>query len=494
MKRTCFCLFLFLTLTLSLRGQVRFSKYYDYNKYTDLASNVITLGDSGYFTVSKSTDFTQEDTLNSVVTTVCFIRTDIYGDTLWTKAYRKKGYFLRGTSIIRTSFGFLYAGDETDLVTYKQDNIGSTIIIWALNETGDTLYTKNYNITVGDEIVTDLLPTADNGYAVYGQTCTQTGNSCDYFLMKLDSASDRQWTKTYTQASTSFENPASFLQDSLGNYYLLGQSTISGIMKCLLIKTDKNGTMLWKRVYSDHPRQSGSGITSLHDGNLLLTGGFNTNISGTGSSIANIIKIDTAGSKLWEKVYGQKQENFYGAVEESNGDFTLVGINTIADTSKSRPCGWLMRVNSSGDSLFQRIYNVHPVWSEILYSIKKTADGYIMVGTSVNPADASTKVDTWLLKVDNWGCLEEGCQNTGIAYENHYTQVVVYPNPATNVLNTATSLKLATYNIFNHYGVLVSSGALTDHSISVADLVPGLYIIRFIGANNTISSAKFVKD
>lgn len=494
MKRTCFCLFLFLILTLSLRGQVRFSKYYDYNKYTDLATDVVPLGDSGYFTVSQSIDHTQEDTLNSVVSSLCFIRIDINGDTLWTRPYRKKGYFITGTYIVKTSFGYLFSGSQVDLVAKKENNIRENIIVWALNEEGDTLYTRNYSLSIGADIPMRIISTYDSGYAVYGQTCTQTGNNCDYFLMKLDSLGNRQWTKTYTQTSTSFENPASFLQDSLGNYYLLGQSTISGIMKCLLIKTDKNGMMLWKRVYSDHPRQSSSGITSLRDGNLLLTGGFNTNISGTGSSIANIIKIDTAGSKLWEKVYGQKQENFYGAVEESNGDLTLVGINTIADTSKSRPCGWLMRVSSSGDSLFQRIYNLHPIWQEILYSINKTADGYIMVGTSNNPANASTKVDAWLLKVDNWGCLEEGCQNTGIAYENHYTPIAVYPNPATNTLNLATSLKLATYHIFNHFGVSVRSGLITDNTISVADLAPGLYVIRFTGADNSVSSAKFIKE
>lgn len=494
MKRTCFCLLLFLFLTLSLRGQVRFSKYYDYNHFSDIATDALILGDSGYFSVSQSTDFTQEDTLNSVVSSLCFIRVNIDGDTLWTKPYRKKGYFITGTRIIKTPFGYLFTGSGVDIVAKKENNIGSNVIIWALNNNGDTLYTINYSISTGNETPTQIIATNDGDYAVYGQSCNQAGSNCDYFLMKLDSLGNRKWTKTYTQTSVSFENPGGCIQDQQGNHYLFGQSTISGIMKWFLVKTDVQGTILWKKVYNNHPRQAGLGIITLKDGNILLTGGFNSNVSGTGVSKANVMKIDTAGNTIWEKIFGTKGENLYDAIEEDNGDLTLVGVNTTADTSKSNPTGWFLRLNNTGDSLFQRVYNVHPVWPEILYSIKKTSDGYIMVGSSNNPADASTKVDAWLLKVDNWGCLEEGCQNTGIAYENHYTQVVVYPNPATNMLNIATSLKLATYNIFNHYGVLVSSGVLTDHSISVADLVPGLYIVQFVGANNTISSAKFLKD
>jgi hypothetical protein len=297
MKRTCFCLLLFLILSTSLRGQVRFSKYYDYNHFTDLAADVVVLGDSGFFTVSKSVDLTQIDTLTYAITTLCFIRTDQHGDTVYTRPYRKKGYSINGTQLIKTSFGYLFAGHEFDLPAHKQDNIGSNIIIWALNNHGDTLYTRNYSITIGDETPTRVIATNDGGYAIYGQSCNQAGSNCDYFLMKLDSLGNRQWTKTYAQSSVSFENPTSFLQDAEGNFYLFGYSTVSGIMKWLLAKVDPQGNVLWKRVYNEYPRQAGSGIIKLNDGNILLIGGNNSETSGTGNGKGCIMKIDTSGNK-----------------------------------------------------------------------------------------------------------------------------------------------------------------------------------------------------
>ena len=75
-------------------------------------------------------------------------------------------------------------------------------------------------------------------------------------------------------------------------------------------------------------------------------------------------------------------------------------------------------------------------------------------------------------------------------------KVVLYPNPATNVLTISReSTSNATVEVYSNNGVIVNSFEMNEaiKEISVSDLNSGIYFIRII-ENETISIQKFIKQ
>lgn len=496
MKRSCLILILLIYTFSNVQGQIRFSKFYDYKHTANLISDVVVLGDTGYFTVSQCVDLKVIDTLNFVKTHLYFIRTNEYGDTLFTKAYHRPRFNNKGADLLKTPWGYLLAGEEFDLKKYKENNIGSHVKVWKIKNNGDTLSTHNYDIQVGNEFSMRVIATLDGGYAIFGQTCNQiqSGKKCNYFLMKLDSNGNKQWHQIYKQSSTSFEYPNSVIQLPDGTFYLFGQSTLNSIMKWFLVKTDSTGKFLWQKTYNEFPRQAGIAITQFGN-KIILAGSYATNADGTGTSKGCTMMIDTSGNKIWNKSIGGKDNcGFTSIVIYDSNNIKLAGYNTNYD-SLGRGQGWLFAINQNGDSLYQRIYNPNIIWSEQIYNIFKTSDGFLMSGYGVDPNDTIVNQDAWLLKVDSFGCLTPGCQLVGINnIPFSREEIKIYPNPAKDKIQFVHSDKILSYRIADYTGKLLMAGNYLENGIYVEQLPSGIFIVQVMLENKTQAFGKLVVE
>ena len=485
MIRIWFIFFLLFFSYLQAISQIRFNKLYDYNSFANYVTDVIVVKAGGYLMVSPSFNPFQNDTLGYSITTLNFIRTDINGDTLWTKQYRKKGYYLLGSNILETDSGFLFMGSETDL----KNGTKSYLIQWKLNFMGDTIATKQMNILPGNDYAMEIIKTIDNGYAVIGQACHLV-NNCDYYLLKLDSLGNKQWHQTYAQTATTFEYPESLIQMADGSFYLFGTSAISGIGVQFLVKTDSNGQKKWQKKYNNFPQQGGLSILAIDSINLLCIGAYeNTNINRITKGM--LIKIDTSGTQIWIKSYGDSTScQFANGTKDINGNVGLTGLMTNFDTLGTY-CGCLLKINSAGDSLFQRAYNFGPSFPEALYSIKSTNDWYIMAGYSL----AGITQDACLVKVDTFGCLIPGCQTVGIPnIRFNIDPVNIFPNPANEYLNLSHSEKIVSYRMADMLGRIVMESRFLEEPIDIKELKTGAYIIQVMLSNGSQGFGRFVKE
>ncbi len=497
MKRICLSILLYVFAFLNVQGQIRFSKFYDYNHTANLIADAAVIGDTGYFVVSECVDLNEIDTLNYVKTYLYFIRTNQFGDTLFTKVYHKPRFNIDGTRLVKTPWGFMLAAKEFDLKKYKENNIGSYIKIWKIAHNGDTISTHNYDIQMGNDYSVKIISTLDGGYAVFGQTCNQiqSGKKCNYFLMKLDSSGNKQWHQIYKQTSTSFENPNSVIQLSDGTFYMFGQSTLNGIMKWFLVKTDSIGNLLWQKTYNEYPRQAGMDIIQVEYNKILLVGGYNSMQNGSGFSSACIMLIDTIGNKIWSKSYNGtplNDKNFTCVLKRQN-QLIIAGTNSIYDSSHNNQ-GWLLAINSSGDSLFQRLYNPVSIWPETIYGIKQTNEGFLMSGFGITKIDSINSQDAWLLKVDSFGCLTPGCQLVGINnIPFNREEIKIYPNPAKDKIQFEHSAKILSYRIADYTGKLILADNYSG-SISVEQLPSGAYIVQVLLENKSQAFGKLMVE
>lgn len=495
MKRICLLITLFIYTFSNVHGQIRFSKFYDYRHTANLISDVVVLGDTGYFTVSQCIDLEQRDTLNYAKTYLYFIKTNQLGDTVSTKLYHKPRFNIKGTDLLKANWGYLLAGEEFDLKKYTEEALGAYVRLWKIDELGDTISTQKYDIQNGDDLSVRIIPTNDKGFAVFGQTCNQiqSGKKCNYFLMKLDSNGNKQWHQIYKQSNTSFENPNSLIQLPDGTFYLFGQSTESSIMKWFLVKTDSVGNLTWKKTYNEYPRQAGLSL-DYSNNKIILVGTYNTMLDGSGISKGCIMFVDTSGNKILNKSYAESNNSEFTSVIYSSNKYFLCGANAHPDPN-NRTQGWLLMIDSNADFIYQRLYNPNITWTEQVYNISKTSDGFLLSGYGFNPNDSVNTQDAWLLKVDSFGCLTPGCQFVGI--ENipfSREEIKIYPNAARDKIQFEHSGKILSYRIADYSGKLLMAGNYLEYGINVEQLPSGIYVVQVLLEGKVQAFGKLLKE
>lgn len=72
---------------------------------------------------------------------------------------------------------------------------------------------------------------------------------------------------------------------------------------------------------------------------------------------------------------------------------------------------------------------------------------------------------------------------------NSKSKIVLYPNPAKEVVQLKSELELTDYKIYNNNGILVQNATLNSNEINISKLSSGVYTICFDGVSKT-----FIKE
>lgn len=73
------------------------------------------------------------------------------------------------------------------------------------------------------------------------------------------------------------------------------------------------------------------------------------------------------------------------------------------------------------------------------------------------------------------------------------TDIMIYPNPVSTVLNVKNISKKANYKIYTAAGQLISDGLILNNKIDVSRLINGLYVIELVDGDKTVQK-KFIKE
>jgi len=73
------------------------------------------------------------------------------------------------------------------------------------------------------------------------------------------------------------------------------------------------------------------------------------------------------------------------------------------------------------------------------------------------------------------------------------TDIMIYPNPVSTILNVKNISKKANYKIYSAAGQLVSDGLILNNKIDVTRLINGLYVIELVDGDKTVQK-KFIKE
>ena len=135
---------------------------------SDLAYSVLQTSDSGYVVAGYTNSF------GAGGFDVFLIRTDTYGDAVWTQTYGTSSNEIGRAIDLTHDSGFVIAGDDSDVLIIKTDSLGNEQ--WTKRVGGVEL-----------EYGWSVQQTADKGYIVAGATESYGAGGSDVYLVRLAS-------------------------------------------------------------------------------------------------------------------------------------------------------------------------------------------------------------------------------------------------------------------------------------------------------------------
>lgn len=246
----------------------------------DSPRKMVSTKDSGYAIIGR----TESYGIGS--SSVYFVKIDSVGNQQFYQAYGGSGLNW-GMSIQQTvDGGYIIAGKTTSFNAQGQD-----FYLIKTDINGDTTWTKYWGGS-GDDWLNDIQQTVDGGYLLSG-TYNYIGTTGDAYIAKTDVNGTIQWSKTYGATGDDFINHE--IISSTGGYVFVGATTSygSGNYDLYLLKTDANGDTLWTKKYGGTGVDAGHSLKQTPDGGYVIVG--QTNSKGNGSNDVYLIKTNSSG-------------------------------------------------------------------------------------------------------------------------------------------------------------------------------------------------------
>ncbi len=352
----------------------------------DSAYIVSHTSDDGYIVAGyvNSTDDMSNENGHMVI-----MKLNSDGTVAWDKIYEgdgeesahyieevETGYIVSGTT---TSFGSAY----TDIWILKLAHDGS--VEWETRYGGQ----KGEN---GYKI----LPTADGGYIIGGDTLSYGAGNGDLWLIKINSTGSIEWQKVYGGSSYDyFEN---LITTSDGGYLLMGitQSFGAGGYDIWLLKIDSSGNITWQKTYGSSEYDYGKAIIETSDGYIVLG-----HTKANGNFDFWVLKIDKDGSVLWQKTYGGSGAEISYDMTATGDGYILMGFTTSWGVGSYDV--WLVAINYTGTIEWQRAYGGPQ--EDICFSLDTISSNGIVVGGETSSFGAGYN-DIWVLKTNSTGYID----------------------------------------------------------------------------------------
>jgi hypothetical protein len=299
----------------------------------------------------------------------------------------------------------------------------------------DTARSFLNNSLTGDR---KLSPTKDGGYIFTSQVLTNTGDvtgvhqtiehSADVWIVKTTSSGSIQWAKSF--GGNNMEDARSIIQTSDGGYAFCGfTGSVDGDppkpLKTTstdgwIVKLDSVGNIQWQRRVGGPDIDFLYSIVQTSDGGFIVAGDSrsigNESLHNHGSDDAWVIRLDSAGNTIWEKLYGGSYGDVaYSILQLKDDGYLFVGSTYSSDGDVANKHdgtyyeAWAVRLDTAGAIIWQRTYGGSEV--EEAFSVVATPDGgfgiaayaFSQDGDVTGKHDSTENRDIWILKIDSLG-------------------------------------------------------------------------------------------
>ncbi len=208
------------------------------------------------------------------------------------------------------------------------------------------------------------------------------GGGQDGFLVKFDTAGNRQWATYFGGTGSDLTWTAKC--DNTGNVYISGETGSTGNIatpnghqttitpsngsEAFIVKFAPDGSKLWGTYYGgDQPGQTfGTGI-AIDDSNAVYLSGYTTSDTGIATPGSHqpalvsgytsyLVKFDSTGNRIWGTYFGGTGlENGYGATADPWGNIYITGYTSSPDNIAT--AGALQQSLEGGNDVYVAKFN-----------------------------------------------------------------------------------------------------------------------------------------
>jgi len=239
-----------------------------------------------------------------------------------------------------------------------------------------------------------LAETSDGGFVGTGQQQAGSAGGCDVYVYKVDACGTLEWEKLFGNGG---DDGGKYVQQtSDGGYIVAG--LYNSTYYVLLLKLDASGNLQWSKTYNVG---YGLFVQQTHDGGFILTG-FAAGLAFGGNDVV-LIKTDATGNIQWKKVYGGAADDWGDYVEQTHdGGYIVAGYTTSYGAGGADL--FLLKVDSLGTKQWDKTYGGTGGEGSSSWGIsgQATADGGYMVCGNTSSYGAGSN-DVLLIKTDSLG-------------------------------------------------------------------------------------------
>ena len=423
-----FSLFFNVTAT----GQVTFQKTFGGNS-VDYAYAVQQTDDDGYIIAGYTLSFGAGNR------DVYLIRTDVNGNTLWTKTYGGNNTDYAWTIQQTADHGYIIGAHSGSFGAGSHD-----VYLIKCDLNGAVIWTTVYGGSNADGAYS-LEQTTDGGYIIGAHVNSFGAGLHDIYLIKINDQGDTLWTKTYGGNN---QDLLRALHQTADGGYILVSETLSfgaGNADVYLIKTDSLGNLIWTRTYGGSSADYGYSVRQTTDGGYIIAG--YTQSFGSGNTDVYLIKADSLGNLMWTKTYGGSSSDYgYSVRQTTDGGYIIAGYTQSFGTAGDV---YLIRTDANGDLLWTKAYGGSG--ADYGWSVRQTADGGFIIAGYTDSFETGNQ-DVYLIKTDHLG--NSGC--------NESTAATIAGNAAT-IVNSSIQTIVGSGGYIGTTTTVVSDAATVDN-------------------------------
>jgi len=440
-------------------SQITFERNYGTTE-DDIGRCVRQTSDGGYI-ISGYTKSSGASNYDAFV-----IRTDEWGDTLWTKTLGGPGYDVTYALTITSDNGYLVCGSYLEAGQPQSD-------IWLirLNEDGDTLWTKhNYSTFSAAAYSVQLL--SSGGFIVTGTREDAAGNG-HMFILETDASGNQLWTEDYPFWANSGGNAVVVTNDD--GFLICGYiDTYNPTWNRNLgmVKINNQGDTVWTRQFGGQAMEMGWTACESASGGYLAAG--YTTGYGNPSGDAYLVKTSDLGQLEWQQHFGKSGlDVIYDICNTDDLNYIATGIS--GEQGSEFQEAWLLKIDPSGDTIWTHSYG--GLRKSYGYSVRQTSDaGYVFCGST--NASGNNIYDVMLVKTNPDGLI------TSIdSRSSKKAGLRIFPNPSDGNVTIEIPAQSDRLIISNSSGKIIHDKPVMVHdkqTIDLQNLSPGVYFVTLM--------------
>ena len=296
---------------------------------------------------------------------------NFFGNSTWENNYG-------GT---KNDEAFCILADENNIFACGLTKSNGASMDWYLlkiNSNGDIDWEKNIDAFGSGDVAHAIIKTNDNNYVMVGGAYKDDNYKSQNRIIKFDKNGDIIWNKVYGYFG--WDETVDITKADNNSFIMIFTDDTKENIRCGVFKISSRGNLIWEQSIGEHGNYSPRDIIKINNSEYLICGKVTLSSKTTKAFIA---KINSKGKVIFDKIIGENNTitSANSMVKTDDGNIIITGFNNIGNNTGTDI--WMSKINTNGEIIYER--NIAQTNKQVSLSIAKTTDKhFVLAGYSTN--------------------------------------------------------------------------------------------------------------